>query len=193
MSKLGHCRHDFTPTTCPPWPVSRHRVWAAGRCADQALWKYDCEKLQLANCFHTSRTSLTSNCRDGPSAGRPLMLRTSGNIDGTSPGEAADQAADSGAGMSGGADVGVIQHGVTKSAHAAVRRCFRLGENIHQTALRTGIGYLCEAEPHALERLDHRSRINRVTHHAMSDDKGARRNVRIAKDNHHVVHKFDAS
>ncbi len=64
------------------------------------------------------------------------MLRTSGNVDGTSPGKAADQAADSGAGMSGGADVGVIQHGVTKSAYACIRRCFRLGENIHQPILR---------------------------------------------------------
>ena len=80
-------------------------------CADRMLWNYDREKLHLANCFHTSRTSLTSNCCHGPSARRP------GNLDGTGPGEAADQSADRGAGMSGGADVGVVQHGVTNSAH----------------------------------------------------------------------------
>ena len=119
------------------------------------------------------------------------MLRATGNIDGPGPGEAADQSADSGAGVPGGADVGILQHGVTKSPHDAIRGSFRLGKNIDQPVSRARIGYIFEAEPHTLQRRDHRGGINRVAHDAMSDDKGARRRIRVAQQDYHVMHELN--
>src|SRR6202790_3776150 len=98
------------------------------------------------------------NRRHRPATRRPLMLGAARNLDGSGPGETSDQAADSGASVPGGADVGIVQHGVTKSAHATVGRRFRLGENIDQT-VRVRIGDLVETEPDAFQRRDYRSRI----------------------------------
>src|SRR6202035_2879407 len=136
-------------------------------------------------------SSKTSDCRHRPASWRPLMLRATGNINGPSPGEAADQSADSGAGVPGSADVGILQHGVTKSPHDAIRGGFRLGKNIDQPVSRARIGYIFEAEPHTLQRRDHRGGINRVAHDAMSDDKGARRRIRVAQQDYHVVHELN--
>src|SRR5882757_2075896 len=65
-----------------------------------------------------------SDGSDGSAARRPLMLGSSGNVDGTGSRQTADQSANSGAGVPGRADICIFQHGVTKSAHTAVWRSF---------------------------------------------------------------------
>ncbi len=69
------------------------------------------------------------------------MLGPARNIDGAGSRQAADQSADSSSGVSGRADVRILEHGVTKSADAAVWRGFRLGEDVYKLAAR----YLCGA------------------------------------------------
>ena len=66
------------------------------------------------------------------------------------------QPADGRTGVPRGADVGVLEHDVTVTAHGSVRRRFRLGENIDQTVSRDRTGRIAETEPHALQCLNHR-------------------------------------
>ena len=79
------------------------------------------------------------------------MLRTAGHIDRAGPGEACDETADSRAGVPGRADVGVFEHDVTKAAHGAVGRRFRLGEYVDQTIPHQLIGNIAKTEPDAAE------------------------------------------
>src|SRR5258708_2888161 len=109
------------------------------------------------------------------------MFSATGNINSTGSRQAADQSPHSRAGVPGGSDVRVVQHGVAKSAHGSLRSGFRLGENIDQPVSRKRIGDIADTEPYALERIKHRSGINRVAHDGMPNDEGARRRSRIAK------------
>ena len=75
------------------------------------------------------------------------MFSSAGNIDGTGSRQAADQSPNGGAGVSGSADVGILEHGVPKSAHAAVERGFRLGEDIDQLTARRRLGGVTTRSP----------------------------------------------
>jgi len=81
-----------------------------------------------------------------------------------------DQAADSCAGMPSRADVGILEHGVAKAAHAAVGRGLGLGEDVDERAARLRRG----AKPDARQRRHHRRGIDRIVHHGMPDFEFAR-------------------
>ena len=115
-----------------------------------------------------ARTICACDHRDRAAAGRSLVLGAAGYIDGAGSRQAGDQSADGGAGMARRADVGVVEHGMAKAAHAAVRRCLRLGENIDQTV--RVIRASAEAETDAIERRDHggEDRSSRASPHGRS-------------------------
>jgi hypothetical protein len=73
MSKLGHCRHNFTPTGCLQQIADIHDRWI------------NTGFVPTGDLCTTAKQSQNSR---------------SSKIDGTSPGEAADQSADRGADMS---------------------------------------------------------------------------------------------
>ena len=67
-----------------------------------------------------SRHSTIDDQRDRPAAVRALMLGAAGDIDLRVADKARQGAADEGARMAGGRNVGIVQHGVAVAAQAAV-------------------------------------------------------------------------
>jgi hypothetical protein len=89
-----------------------------------------------------------------------------------------------------GVDVGILEHRMAEAAYRPIGRGFGLGENVDEFALR----WRSECpQSHALERLHHRRKVDRISHHGMADSERARREGRIAHENHDIVHEFDAS
>jgi len=80
------------------------------------------------------------------------------------------------------ADAGVLKHGVTKSAHAAVWR----GDGLPSARSRLQCGF-----SHALQRIDHGGGIDGVAHDGVSDLKRTCRRCRITQDDGHIMHELD--
>lgn len=63
------------------------------------------------------------------------MLGATGDINSAGSGHACDQAADSGAGMTGRAYIRVVEHGMTEAAHLTIGRGLGLGEDFDKASM----------------------------------------------------------
>src|SRR5882724_11850411 len=146
--ELAHRRYEILTSECGFSALIVQRGWPSGLIisADQYL---------LYARDHCDRAA----------AGRSLMLSTARDVDGVGPCEPTDQPAHGGAGVTRGVDVGILEHGVTKTANEAIRRGLGLGKDVDQPTLRSRVERI---EPDASDRVHHRRKIDRIAHHRMA-------------------------
>ena len=97
------------------------------------------------------------------------MLGAARHVDFRVPDEAGQRAADKGAGVAGGGDVRIVQHGVAMAAQPAVVAGLGLAKEGNELRALLGRELPGATEPKACKRRAYRLDIDRVNHDRMID------------------------
>ena len=95
------------------------------------------------------------------------MLGAARHVDFRVPDEAGQRAADKGAGVAGGGDVRIVQHGVAMAAEPAVVAGLGLAKEGNEPRALCRRELAGRTQPEACKGRAHRLDIDRVSHHGM--------------------------